>query len=169
MTSLSQEASTSSPAKSSILLLKSCFSHAPLLLKVTKIYREVSRTDHTVTICRSYTTSKLSFDSGFFASLGVAFLKWQERRQHSLKNLQKKFSWALSYPYPVPLHRDRMQILVITRRKIHNTWGKGSFRGLKPVKSHLGSGRSQNSMNRLNRTCSAEAWKAAFSSSPPKT
>jgi len=47
--------------------------------------------------------------------------------------------------------------------------GKRLFQRSKPVKSHLRSGRLQNLVNRLNRTCSAEAWKAAFSSSPPKT
>lgn len=66
-----------------------------------------------------------------------------------------------------PLHRDMMQILAIARRKIHVALGEKALS--EPTKSPLESKRAQNLMNRVNRTCSAEAWKAAFPSSPPTT
>lgn len=50
-----------------------------------------------------------------------------------------------------------------------STWGKGSFGGLKSDKISNWKAEDDNLMNRLNRTCSAEAWKAAFHSSLPKT
>lgn len=114
-------------------------------------------------ICRSYITSELSIDSDFCCILRRSGIPQMQGKKATFTEIQLSLESSL----PCPLQRDMMQTLVTARRKIQ--MALGSFRGLKPVKSHLGSGRLQSLMNRLNRTSSAKAWKAAFLSSPPKT
>lgn len=128
ITPLAQEPSTSSPAKSSILLSKLCFSHSPLLLKVTNIPRkftEVSRIDCTVMICISYLTCKLLLDSDFFfCILKSGIPQTAEEKAAFTQEPPVEIHLALELSLSCPLHRSVMQILVIARRKIHVALGE---------------------------------------------
>lgn len=57
-----------------------------------------------------------------------------------------------------PLHKDIIKTLgIMWGKKTGSTWGKSSFRGLKSDKISKRKAEDDNLINRLHRTCSAEA------------